>query len=37
MVAQALHRGSARYAREMVTVDGGTLQETLFESGDFRS
>ncbi len=35
MVAQALHRSSARYGREMVTVDGGTLQETLFESEIF--
>jgi transcriptional regulator with GAF, ATPase, and Fis domain len=35
MVAQALHRGSARHGREMVTVDAGTLQETLFESEIF--
>jgi len=35
MVAQALHRSSARHGREMVTVDGGTLQETLFESEIF--
>ena len=35
MVAQALHRSSARCGREMVTVDGGTLQETLFESEIF--
>src|SRR5574343_456845 len=32
MVAQAIHQGSARHAHEMVTIDGGTLQETLFES-----
>jgi DNA-binding NtrC family response regulator len=32
MVAQAIHEGSARADREMVTIDGGTLQETLFES-----
>lgn len=32
MVAQALHESSTRHGREMVTVDGGTLQETLFES-----
>ncbi len=32
MVAQAIHESSPRRAREMVTVDGGTLQETLFES-----
>ena len=32
MVAQAIHEGSARHAHEMVTIDGGTLQETLFES-----
>ena len=32
MVAQAIHQGSARAGREMVTIDGGTLQETLFES-----
>ena len=35
MVAQALHRSSGRHGREMVTVDGGTLQETLFESEIF--
>ena len=35
MVAQAIHEGSARQGREMVTVDGGTLQETLFESEIF--
>lgn len=35
MVAQAIHEGSARHGREMVTVDGGTLQETLFESEIF--
>ena len=32
MVAQAIHEGSVRAGREMVTIDGGTLQETLFES-----
>ena len=32
MVAQAIHESSQRRGREMVTVDGGTLQETLFES-----
>ncbi len=32
MVAQAIHEGSTRRGREMVTVDGSTLQETLFES-----
>ncbi len=32
MVAQAIHQGSVRHAHEMVTIDGGTLQETLFES-----
>lgn len=32
MVAQALHESSTRQGREMVTIDGGTLQETLFES-----
>lgn len=32
MVAQAIHEGSLRAGREMVTIDGGTLQETLFES-----
>lgn len=32
MVAQAIHRGSARAGLEMVTIDGGTLQEALFES-----
>ncbi len=32
MVAQAIHQGSVRHEREMVTIDGGTLQETLFES-----
>lgn len=32
MVAQAIHQGSGRQGREMVTIDGGTLQETLFES-----
>ncbi len=32
MVAQAVHEGSVRAGREMVTIDGGTLQETLFES-----
>jgi two-component system response regulator AtoC len=32
MVAQAIHQGSDRHAQEMVTIDGGTLQETLFES-----
>ncbi|MGA9396565.1 MAG: sigma-54 dependent transcriptional regulator [Azonexus sp.] len=32
MVAQAIHEGSSRRGREMVTVDGSTLQETLFES-----
>jgi len=32
MVAQAIHESSARRGREMVTVDGSTLQETLFES-----
>ncbi len=32
MVAQAIHQGSVRHASEMVTIDGGTLQETLFES-----
>ncbi|WP_153145784.1 sigma-54 dependent transcriptional regulator [Dechloromonas sp. H13] len=32
MVAQAIHEASRRRGREMVTVDGGTLQETLFES-----
>ena len=35
MVAEALHRSSTRCGREMVTVDGGTLQETLFESEIF--
>ncbi len=35
MVAQAIHESSPRRAREMVTVDGGTLQETLFESEVF--
>lgn len=32
MVAQAIHQCSLRAEREMVTIDGGTLQETLFES-----
>ncbi len=32
MVAQAIHQGSVRHEQEMVTIDGGTLQETLFES-----
>ena len=32
MVAQAIHECSLRAGREMVTIDGGTLQETLFES-----
>ncbi|MEY2631720.1 MAG: hypothetical protein RIR00_374 [Pseudomonadota bacterium] len=32
MVAQAIHQGSPRHEREMLTIDGGTLQETLFES-----
>lgn len=32
MVAQAIHQCSLRASREMVTIDGGTLQETLFES-----
>lgn len=32
MVAQAIHQCSLRAGREMVTIDGGTLQETLFES-----
>ena len=32
MVAQAIHQGSLRHTQEMVTIDGGTLQETLFES-----
>ena len=32
MVAQAIHQGSLRHEREMLTIDGGTLQETLFES-----
>lgn len=32
MAAQAIHEGSPRQDNEMVTVDGGTLQETLFES-----
>jgi len=32
MVAQAIHEGSARQGHEMVTIDGGTLQENLFES-----
>ncbi|WP_371323024.1 sigma-54 dependent transcriptional regulator [Dechloromonas sp. ZY10] len=32
MVAQAIHQASARHAGELVVVDGGTLQETLFES-----
>ena len=32
MVALAIHEGSARARQEMVTIDGGTLQETLFES-----
>lgn len=32
MVAQAIHENSLRHGREMVTIDGGTLQETLFES-----
>lgn len=32
MAAQAIHEGSPRQDSEMVTVDGGTLQETLFES-----
>src|SRR5574343_1098428 len=32
MVAQAIHLGSLRHEREMLTIDGGTLQETLFES-----
>ena len=32
MVAQAIHEASNRGTREMVTIDGGTLQETLFES-----
>ena len=35
MVAQALQRRSARCGREMVTVDGEILQETLFESEIF--
>lgn len=35
MVAQAIHESSGRRAREMVTVDGATLQETLFESEIF--
>ena len=35
MVAQALQRRSARCGCEMVTVDGETLQETLFESEIF--
>ena len=35
MVAQGLHQSSVRNGREMVTVDGGTLQETLFESEVF--
>jgi len=32
MVAQAIHQASARHGGELVAVDGGTLQETLFES-----
>lgn len=32
MVAQAIHQCSLRAEREMVIIDGGTLQETLFES-----
>ena len=35
MVAQGLQRRSARCGREMVTVDGEILQETLFESEIF--
>jgi DNA-binding NtrC family response regulator len=35
MVAQAIHEASARAGRELVTVDCGTLQETLFESEIF--
>lgn len=32
MVAQAIHESGNRASHEMLTVDGGTLQETLFES-----
>jgi len=35
MVAQAIHEASPRAGRELVTVDCGTLQETLFESEIF--
>ena len=35
MVAQAIHEASPRAASELVTVDCGTLQETLFESEIF--
>jgi DNA-binding NtrC family response regulator len=35
MVAQAIHEASPRASRELVTVDCGTLQETLFESEIF--
>ena len=35
MVAQAIHEASLRATRDLVTVDCGTLQETLFESEIF--